>query len=174
MALKQPPFLTSKIKGASKVKELLRRAEFATQMTLSRDGLKTLILGRHKRRFDEGGQGGELNPAQRDPDGNEWPDVSESTRRYHPNTLRLLYDTGALRKAVHVVRSQMSPRQLQSPTGGGFRIGVRGNQKDKAEAHQKGTDVMPARRFLGVGKQDVVAVDNWIKRNYATFGIRVR
>jgi hypothetical protein len=172
------PLFILQVKGASKVKRMLDRAILGTSFVFNQKNLERLLVERTRGRFNEAGGGGRYQSvAQRDPSGKRWKDLSPETLETHPNSNRILYRTGALQKSIGVVRRRMSKAQLQSPTGGGFSIGVRGGNEIQTYARVQnfGSDErnIPARRFLGIGPGDVDAVDNFIARNFAKSGLRV-
>lgn len=169
------------VRGASKLKAVLDTTGGAITALLARDRIQSLLLKRTTDRFKP--KGG--NRAQTDPNGIPWAPVKRSTverRRYNKNKHQGLVDSQSLVKAIAIVRSRMSGSALQSPTGGGFSIGIKpGSPANKyARTHQLGGytgtnhDIrVKARRFLGIGAGDVAAVQGLIKRVMAKSGIQV-
>lgn len=153
-------------------------ASFATIFGGNR--LENLLLERTKERFEPKGS----NPnAQRSPFGDYWLPLSpETNRKTNTNTSQLLVDSGQLRDAITIVRGNMRQAAIESPGGGGFTIGVLSSSSaaDYAALHQFGGFAgknnkvfIPARPFLGISKQDSIAVDNVMVRVLKGFGIGV-
>lgn len=174
-----------KFRGSQKVKAMLDRAQKAAGLVYSQKALEKLLVARTKGRFNEFGAAGPYSSvAGRDPDGVPWKPLAASTTNYRSgNPGRALFVTGALRDSIGVTRSNMGKVAVQSPSGGGFSIGVR-NTTAQAEGgktpsqyarfHQFGTATLPQRRFLGIGAGDVKAVDDWIARQFKKQGINVK
>ena len=125
-----------------------------------------LLLKRTLKRFDD----------EVDPDGRRWTPLAHETlmrRRRNPSArgTKILNATGKMRASIK--------RLLGDPhgafavaTGAGFRIGVADPlQADKARVHQNGTPRVPQRRFLGIGKTDITAVDGLLRRRAAKLGL---
>ncbi len=134
-----------------------------------------LLLDRTMRRFD----------AQTDPDGNRWRALSPLTLRSRNRQgfpdVPILFRTGTLRNAIQIIRGKVSSGAEYINTGAGLRIGVTRqnanyvqttssrsvNVADVARYMNKGTRTVPKRRFLGVGRLDVKAVDSLLRRRGA-------
>jgi phage gpG-like protein len=116
-----------------------------------------LLLRRTLDRFDR----------ETDPDGNPWVPLAKSTetvkRRKGYGDARMLVRTGDLRKSIRLIRGGLG--STFTNTGAGVRIGVQGSKVAKyARAQNKGYGHIPARRFLGIGRLDIRAVDALMKR----------
>lgn len=173
-------FVDIKVRGTSKVKRHLDTAIAATSYVLHQKRLEKLLLERTQGRFQKAGDSDKI--AQRDPSGRPWKALSPETLR-HPRASneRKLYRDAHLLNSIAVIRSNMRSSVLQSPTGGGFRIGIRPGSpaEEYARVHQFGasntgrsrTTRVPQRRFLGIGKLDVIAVDRFINRAFKDHGL---
>lgn len=166
-----------KVRNSSKVKRVLEKYDIAIASIFSKNRLQKLLLKRTKDRFLPPG----TNPrAQKDPKGKTWEKLSPNTKRkINRNRSQVLVETSALWKSIQVVKQRMQGSVLQSPTGGGFSIGIRPNDpaNNYARLHQFGGFVgksrIPVRRFLGISKEDTLAVDNGVKRLLKKHGIGV-
>jgi phage gpG-like protein len=188
MAKKDKPFnldlgVTFAVTGASKVKKLLGNVNVAVRdlLHVGQDRLEKFMLERTQQRFAPPG----ANPsAQKDPQGRPWAPLSRKTKRKrNKNRTQKLVDTGQLYRSIMVVKKNMAPDVLASPTGGGFSIGVNPSSSYKsvkyAWTHQKGAynwqgRRIPKRAFLGIGPEDVAAVREHIRRTVIKSGLQVR
>jgi hypothetical protein len=171
---------TGRVSGATKVKETLENYSAAIAGVFAKNRIENLLLKRTKERF---GPPGSSSNAQTSPEGRPWAPLSENTSRHtNQNRSQKLVDSGTLRDSIDVVRKNMRDSALQSPTGGGFSIGITPNSPANAYArvHQFGGYSgrnylvhIPARRFLGISSKDVVAVDTSIARFLRSKGIGV-
>lgn len=114
-----------------------------------------LLLRRHKDRFNR----------QVDPDERPWQELADSTlerrRRGGSARRKILHDTERLKRGIALIRGRSA---LAVNTGADIRIGV----KDAVAAaygryHQRGEGGQVQRRFLGIGRGDVRAVDLLLK-----------
>jgi len=116
-----------------------------------------LLLRRTQQRFDKG----------EDPDGRRWKPLAASTiaikRRLGYGQKGILKRTERLRRAIRLIRGGSGT--VYTNTGAGVRIGVQDTKvAGYARAQNQGEGKIPARRFLGVGRLDVKAVDSLLRR----------
>ena len=119
--------------------------------------LGKLLVRRTLERFDR-----EVDPGER-----PWKALKTDTlkRRSGSGSTKILNRTGALRGAIRLIRGGQD--SIYTNTGAGVRIGVDDpRQLTKARTHQRGYPKgnIPARRFLGIGKNDVKSVDSFLRR----------
>jgi phage gpG-like protein len=165
---------SGKVRGTTKLKQKLQGYATAFGAIFAKGQLEKILLERTLGRFKTTGP-----TAQKDPSGTPWAPLSKETKRSYRRDQKLV-DTGGLMNSIAIVRRKMSMSELQSPTGGGFSIGVVGEEISKyARAHQfgamagKGYQVrIPQRRFLGIGAGDVELVDNRIAKILLRQGLR--
>lgn len=165
--------ISARVTGANRVAAILRSYRNAIGIVIAQGRVETLLLRRTKDRFAPAGTNAR---AQRDPSGRPWKELAPSTLlRRKGDPKRKLYQSGALLNSIDVVRRNMTATVLRSASGGGFSIGIRpGSQADKyARIHQfggyagRGNKVrIPARRYLGIGKADAVAVRRMMRREF--------
>lgn len=170
------------VTGASKVKNVLAGYLTGIQQIFAKDRLEKLIVKRTKARF---GTPGSHKNAQRDPSGKPWVDLSPRTkRRYNRNRRQKLVDAKDLVQAIAVVRQNMTGSALQSPTGGDFSVGIAPSASQRVQRKARILNFggyagrnrkvrIPGRRYLGVGDEDVKAVDLMVKRVMRKFQIGV-
>lgn len=162
-------FVQIKIRGVSRVRQLLNSLENGIFESIAKGRIEKLIVKRTKDRFAPLGQ----NPrAQKDPVGGTWKRLATATRR-RTNTDRsqVLVETTALVNSITILQLGMG-KALGRATGANSRIGVsptamgeRGKPvADYAIVHQNGLGPMPERRFLGVSQDDAKAVEAVIQR----------
>jgi len=116
-----------------------------------------LLLDRTLRRFD----------AQVDPDNLPWRPLSPATLA-RKNRLgfsnKILVERGKLRASIAIIRGE-AQGLLYTNTGAQARIGIKDpDVAIYARYHQEGTKNTPQRRFLGIGRLDVKAVDSLVRR----------
>jgi phage virion morphogenesis protein len=122
--------------------------------------ISALLLKRTLTRFDK----------EQDPDGKAWKALSESTietkRRKGYGGKGKLKRTESLRRSIRIIRGGAGT--VYTNTGATVRIGVEDPKiAAYARAQNAGTRSIPARRFLGVGRLDVKAVDSLLRRRAA-------
>lgn len=133
-----------------------------------------LLLKRTLERFDR----------QVDPNGTPWKALAPATLRRRRESgypeLPALNRSGQLRAAIQIIKTRISAGTLYINTGAGVRIGVSStanatyekmSEKSKpvsvaevAHYMQNGTGHIPARKFLGIGRLDIKAVDSMLRR----------
>ena len=152
------------VRGAEK----LRRRIQTIRDTLGVKALTTeigdLLLRRTLDRFDK----------QVDPDGRPWTPLAQSTLERRKRAggrpgMPILRQSGELRGSIKLIRTAVEAgTATYVNTGAGVRIGVEGDSDliGKARAHQKGYKPkgIPIRRFMGVGRLDITAVDGLMRR----------
>lgn len=115
-----------------------------------------------------------------DPDNVPWKPLAATTmlrRRNIPGIGEahpILVRSTRLRGAIRVLRGQAAGA-VYTNTGAGVRIGV--DDPDlvaRARAHQQGNARVPQRRFLGIGRLDVKAVDSLLRRRGAKLNATLR
>ena len=121
------------------------------------DDIANLIKKRVLQRFDR----------QVDPNGVKWRPLEPSTiarkRRGGYGGKAALVRTGKLRDSIKVIRGQAGSRYTN--TGLGFRIGIENPEIAKYAAVQnRGSRHVTARKFLGIGRSDIAAVEALLRR----------
>lgn len=130
---------------------------------VSKERLGAFLIRRMQARFEQ----------RVDPDQVPWKARSPATDGNHP----LLERTGQMRKAIAVLGGA-NGGGLGVATGAGFKIGVKSinvidgdgkaaNTAVYGRTHQLGTKRVPKRRFIGIGRLDVKAVDSLMRREAA-------
>lgn len=161
----------AKIAGARLLSARLAALGLAARTFGKDPQLQKMLVQRMKQRFNKRGP-----TAKKSPDGTPWAPLT-SSGRWHTlrgNTDRrdVLKDSKTLREAITVTRQNLGPAVVN--TGSGFRIGVEGPAAKYAGVHQKGGHSnlsggrIPARPFLGVGKEDIKAVEKLAFAKFAS------
>lgn len=145
------------VRGAAKLKTRIATIRSSIDLPGIESDIGQLLLQRTLRRFDR----------QVDPNENKWIPLSKSGARSKAYRVGpeapLLVRSGALRKAIALVRGGLG--QLQLNTGAGMRVGIEDQQiAEYARLHNQGKGGMPLRKFLGIGALDVKAVDALMRR----------
>lgn len=153
---------TKYVRGAERLGRRIATIRAAVSVPVLVREANELLLRRTLDRFDR----------EVDPDGKPWPALAGSTleRRKRANGFvgkPKLVQTGELRASIQLIRG--GEGTLYTNTGAGGRIGIEGDEAlvGKARAHQRGYKNIPVRRFLGIGKNDVTAVDGLLRRTAA-------
>lgn len=146
-----------RVSGDKKLRRRIRTIQDGLPPLVSKDRLGSFLLRRMQDRFSR----------RVDPDNNPWVGRSPKTKGNHP----LLEKTGRMRKAMGVLSGTSG---MGINTGAGFRIGVRSlevpegnrmvNTATYGRVHQIGNSHVPKRRFLGINRLDVKAVDSLLRR----------
>lgn len=145
------------VNGAERLAQRIRTIRNKLGLPPLTDEIGDLLLSRTLRRFDQ----------EVDPDGNAWEALSPVTiqiklRLGYP--LRKLVRTRTMRDSIQKIRGAAAGATF-SNTGAGVRIGIpAGKTADVARIQNYGNSKIPARRFLGVGRLDVKAVDSFLRR----------
>lgn len=151
---------TRYVRGAERLSRRIAtiRANLNVQDIVGEVG--NLLLKRTQERFDR-----EVTP-----DGVPWVPLKRSTierkRRAGYGDKGKLKRTEALRKSIRIIKGGAGTTFTN--TGAGLRIGVEDPEiVPRAVAQNRGTGRIPARRFLGIGRLDVKAVDGLLRRRAA-------
>lgn len=130
--------------------------------------LQDLILSRTKARLDRKGSS---RVAQKDPRYKPWRPLAASTIRTGGDQNRKLNRTGTLQDSITIINDTLGSA-LYTNTGAGFRVGVKESspageyariQNQGGWAGRGGSVYIPARRYLGIGRPDKLAVTKLIK-----------
>lgn len=151
------------VTGAAKIAARIRTIRASTAAVLTGERLPQLLLKRTKERFLK----------QVDPEGAKWKALSPATledKRKRGKRMAILQREGVLYDSIAIISRNMTT--LAVSTGAGFSIGVINSNNGEYGAdpavygrtHQFGNAKVRQRRFLGVGKSDVKAVDNLLRR----------
>lgn len=156
---------TKFVQGADKLARRIRTIRERLDLPPMVEEISTLLWKRTLIRFDQ----------EVDPDGQDWPDLAPSTEerkaRAGQGGRKKLVQSGMLRASIQVIKGGAGSTFIN--TGAGFRIGVDGNAKGErgpvavyAGVQNRGDRAhnLPARRFLGIGRLDVKAVDSFLRR----------
>ena len=150
---------TRYVRGAEKLGKRIATIRAALSVPVIAREANELLLRRTLARFDR----------EVDPDGKPWPALASETlaRRNRANGYPgkpKLVQTGELRASIKLLRG--GEGSVYTNTGAGGRIGIEGDENlvGKARAHQRGYGNIPVRRFLGIGRNDVTAVDGLMRR----------
>jgi phage gpG-like protein len=143
---------TKFVRGASKLKETLNRIQAELSLPIMKEEIGQFILRRTLVSFDH----------EEDPDGSPWqPNATSTLRRKRVGILNV---TGTLRNSIQLIRGS-NIGTLAVNTGAGIRIGISDPEQARIGRYQQfGTKNIPARRFLGIGAEDIKAVDNYLRR----------
>ena len=167
------------VRGASKVRRALGELGSVPELVLAQQRIERLIVRRTRERFAPAGAN---RRAQASPQGVPWEPLSRLTPLLRSTnkggTDQALVDTGLLRSQIGVVRGRLEDA-IRTPTGASAFVGVTGSRKDVGRLHQFGgtNDLgfpVPARPFLGIGDDDVKAVQGVINRIVARAELRAR
>jgi phage gpG-like protein len=143
------------VSGAERLGRRIRTLRDRFGLAPFKEELGDLLLARTMRRFD----------AEVDPDGVPWASLARKTQR---DRARLGFDgqklvrTGKMRDSIQLIRGVGG---FYTNTGAGLRIGIpNGREAMIGWVQNHGYGAIPARRFLGVGRLDVKAVDSFLRR----------
>ena len=147
------------VSGDQKLLKRIRTIQEGLPALASRERLGDFLVRRMQERYGR----------RVDPEGRPWKERSTNTKGDHP----LLEKKGYLRKAIGVLGG-INGSGMGINTGAGFRIGVKSVRVQErtrtvvtavyGRAHQLGNKRVPRRRFLGIGRLDVKAVDSLLRR----------
>lgn len=107
-----------------------------------------------------------------DPDYRAWKELLPQTlrRKKRDGTAneQKLVRTGSMRDAIRIIRTGTLGTTFLN-TGAGLRIGIEEPEiAEYARAQNQGSSTIVARRFLGIGRLDVKAVDSLLRRKAAS------
>jgi hypothetical protein len=152
------------VKGAGKLAQRLRTLRSNLGDVVSEQEIAPFLLRRIKRRY-EAGIDSDLRPFKP-----LSPKTIAKKKRKASILARkpesILFETGKLFASLRVVERTGS---FASPTGAGFSIGINptdARSQRLARIHQFGLQGTPQRKFLGVTRLDVKAVDSLIRRRF--------
>lgn len=148
---------TDFVRGAAKLSARIASIRRGVNLPDMTREIGDLILKRTLTRFDK----------EQDPDGVAWKPLSpvtiETKRRKGYGGKGKLKRTEGLRNAIRIIRGGRGT--VYTNTGAEVRIGVEDSKiAPRARAQNAGTPTIPARRFLGIGRLDVKAVDSLLRR----------
>ncbi|RLA05770.1 MAG: hypothetical protein DRQ47_00325 [Gammaproteobacteria bacterium] len=163
--------------GAQRVRSMIKTAINATGAILGDKVITKKILKMQQDRFATSGI-----RAQKSPDGVPWAKLSDNTkRRRNPNRSQVLTDTDKLRKAIVVARdglksalkagtghAEVAVRHVQNrQIGKDGSVNVRytdeyGSHLQNGFVSSWGGARVPARPFLGIGKQDAKEIEGYM------------
>jgi phage gpG-like protein len=146
------------VKGAAKLGRRIASIRAALNLPLLTEEIGSLLLNRVRSRFK----------SMVDPDGNPWKELAPATLRRkaqlgYGNEQKLVRK-GSMRDAIQIIRGGLGSTFFN--TGAGLRIGIQDPEiAEYARVQNKGQPGrIPARRFLGIGRLDVKAVDSLLRR----------
>lgn len=144
--------------GAARLSKRIATIRANLQLPVLTREIGELLLRRTHDRFDQ----------EVDPDGEPWRELAAATiiakRRMGYGARGKLKRTGKLRDSIKLLRGNVAG-SLYTNTGAGVRIGVEDPAVAKyGRVHQNSSRTVPRRRFLGIGRLDVKAVDSLLRR----------
>lgn len=148
---------TEFVRGAERLGRRIATIRENLRLPVMTQEIGELLLRRTHERFDR----------EVDPDGRPWVPLAPSTieikRRLGYGNKGKLKRTEALRRSIRIIRGGLGTTFTN--TGAGVRIGIESPKiAEYGKAQNQGTDRIPARRFLGIGRLDVKAVDSLLRR----------
>lgn len=155
---------TRYVHGAARLKTRIDTIRRGLGLPLLMPEIQTLLLKRTKDRFAR----------EVDPDGKPWVPLHPATlarkQRLGYGDAQKLVRTGKMRDSIKVIRGGLGSTFFN--TGAGFRIGIQDEEVARYAIEQnKGTEKIPARRFLGLGRLDIKAVDSLLRRKAVGLGL---
>lgn len=148
---------TNFVKGAAKLGARIATIRQSYSLPKFTAEITDLLLNRTLRRFDR----------QVDPDEHPWPAITEagakSKQRAGYGGRPLLRRSGKMRDSIRAIRGGVGT--IFTNTGAKVRIGIDDPEVAKyAAVHNKGQGRFPMRRFIGLGRLDIRAVDSLLRR----------
>lgn len=158
---------TRYVRGAERLGRRIATIRGNLNLPAMVDEIGNLLLKRTMNRFDR----------EVDPDGIPWLPLKETTilrRRQmglgpHPKLVR----TSDMRGAIKLIKGGIQGAVFAN-TGAGVRIGIDDEEIAKyGRVQNRGSEDgrIPARRFLGIGRLDVKAVDSLLRRKADQLGL---
>ena len=145
------------VHGVDKLQQRIRTIRERLELPAMVQATGVLLVKRTKDRFNRG----------IDPNYTPWKPLAPATleikRRLGYGQKGMLKRTENMYNAIRVIRGGLDT--FSALTGAGLRIGI--DDPDIAEYarfQQRGTKKIPARRFLGIGRLDIKAVDGLMRR----------
>jgi len=154
------------VRGAEKLGRRVATIRANLNLPSMVDEIGNLLLQRTLRRFDQ----------EVDPDGNRWAALKESTilrrRQMGLGPSPKLVRTRDMRDAIKLIKGGIQGA-IFTNTGAGVRIGIDDEEIAKyGRAQNYGVPGrIVARRFLGIGRLDVKAVDSLLRRKASQLGL---
>lgn len=156
---------TAFVGGAQKLRQRIRTITRNLALPVLTEEIGDLLYMRTMRRFR----------AEVDPDGRRWADLAPSTLRRKASMgladTQKLERRGYMMKAIKKITGRTADSTFFN-TGAGVRIGIDDpGIAEYARAQNRGVKGrIPARRFLGIGRLDVKAVDSLLRRKSQQIG----
>lgn len=149
---------TSYVRGAERLAQRIATIRTRCALPPLVDEIGALLLARTRKRF----------AAEVDPDYRPWRPLAEVTIRRKAaegfGDAQKLVRKGAMRDAIQLIRGRVDGGMFTN-TGAGIRIGITDPAIAKYGVVQnRGNGRVPSRRFLGIGRLDVRAVDSKLRR----------
>lgn len=150
---------TPTVRGGEKLRRRIATIRRAYALPPLVNEIGVLLLRRTLDRFDR----------QLTPEGTLWAPLKDTTlarkKREGFGDKPSLVRTNEMRKSIRVLRG-MATGAVYTNTGAGLRIGIDNPEAvSRARANNAGTSRIQARRFLGVGRLDIKAVDSLLRRH---------
>lgn len=148
---------TEFVNGAAALSQRIATIRRNLNLPALENEIGELLLRRTLQRFDR----------EEDPDGKRWVPLAPATiaikRRLGYGHKGMLKRTDTLRRSIRLIRGGRGT--VYTNTGAGVRIGVQNTKvAEYARIQNQGEGRIPARRFLGIGRLDVKAVDSLLRR----------
>lgn len=149
---------TKYVRGADRLQQRIATIRANLNLPAMVEEIGALLLRRTKERFE----------AETDPDGNRWEPLKNQTlarRQRGGFDGKMLQRTQALKNAIALIKGGAGSTFVN--TGAAVRIGIQDPRiAAYARVQQQGlpSKHIPARRFLGIGRLDVKAVDSLLRR----------
>lgn len=147
------------VRGADKLARRINTIRARLSLPALTDEIGDLLLRRTLQRFDQ----------EVDPNNRPWRPLAIATlerkRRLGYGNNNMLVREGTLRNSIKKITGRNAGATYAN-TGAGVRIGIADPKvAEYARAQNQGVPGrIPARRFLGVGRLDVKAVDSFLRR----------
>lgn len=146
------------VHGAARLSQRIETIRRNLALPVLTNEIGELLLRRTMDRFDR----------EVDPDGTPWQELAATTiaakRRQGYGNKGKLVRTSKLRNSIKMIRGS-NAGTIFTNTGAGVRIGIADPEVVQyARIQNNGNRTTPARRFLGVGRLDVKAVDSFLRR----------
>lgn len=152
---------TSVVSGAERLSRRIATIQSRLSLPPMMDEIGDLLMKRTQDRFSK----------EVDPDYIPWVPLAAATIRRKQQQgfgdKQKLVRTEAMRKAIQRIRGRADGGTFTN-TGAGFRIGITDPEiAEYARVQNRGNGRVPARRFLGIGRLDIKAVDSLLRRKAA-------
>lgn len=149
---------TRTVRGAQKLGQRIRTIRTRTNLPAMVDDILELLHRRTMSRFAR-----EVTP-----DNEPWLPLAEYTLRRKKQlgygNKQKLVRTDTMRRSIKVIRGRADGGIFVN-TGAGGRIGITDPKvAEYANKQNKGSEHIPARQFLGIGRLDIKSVDSFLRR----------